>query len=917
LRQNQRRIFIVIAVIAVLVISFFKWGVGLYVDLLWFKSIGYSSVFYTILLSDLGLRVATGTLVFVILLINLLLTRKPLLEAINTSRRREEDEVITLHQSPLGKIITTKSITLVYVLASLVLAFLISAAVKDNWIILQQYLNASSFGIQDPIFGKDAGFYTFKLPFYQFIYQVLLWVILLSAIAVAAVHLFSDSARSGLTKIFNSVTARLHLSALAAVFFAIKAWGYKLQQYFLMFSGDGVVFGPGYTDVHARLLGLKILVIISLLTAVVILVNIFMKRFKMVLYSIGTLLVVSILIGSIYPAAIQNFIVSPNELVKESPYIKNSIEFTRYAYNLDIIEEKAFPAGQTLSQEQINQNPETINNIRLWDWRPLSETYSQLQEMRPYYEFKNIDIDRYVVDGEYRQVMLAARELDQTKLPARAQTWINQRLKYTHGYGLAMSPVNEITREGLPEFFLKNIPPAGNTNLQVKRPEIYYGEATDQYVIVNTSTSEFDYPISGDENASTMYEGKSGVTVNSFFRKAIFALTFADYRLLLASDIQNDSQILFHRNIKERVPKIAPFLRYDGDPYLVLSEGKLYWMWDAYTTSNMFPYSEPFNGRENYIRNSVKVVVDAYNGEVTFYAADPSEPVLNTYKNIFKDLFVPLDDMPEDLKSHIRYPVDMFMVQAEKFTLYHMTNPEMFYNKEDNWNMPTEQYGREEQPMEAYYTITKLPGEEKSELVLIMPFTPKDKKNMISWLAARSDGENYGKMLAYQFPKQELVYGPMQIEARINQDTVISQQISLWDQRGSSVIRGNLLVIPVEDSLLYVEPLYLQAEQSRMPELRRVIVAHGDRIVMEPTLDIALKRIFGEDTGTVQPPEGEQPLDPGEGILLTNPELIEEANRLFEEAQDKLRSGDWAGYGESMEELEDVLQKLSTQGNIE
>lgn len=916
MRKTPQRILTVIAVLVVLLISFSKWGINLYIDLLWFKSIGYDSVFYTVLLSDLGLRAATGLFVFVVLLINLLLTRKPLIEALNITRQREEDGVITLHQSPLGKVITPRLLTLIYVLASFVLAFLISAAVKDDWIIFQQYLNTTSFGISDPIFNKDVGFYSFKLPFYQFVYQVLMWVTFLSAISAAAIYFLSDSARSGLNRLFSSVSARYHLSALAAVFFIIKAWGYKLQQYYLLFSESGVVYGPGYTDVNARLLGLKILSVIALITAGIILLNIFMRRFRMILYSIGALLVVSILIGSIYPAAIQKFIVSPNELVKETPYIEHGIKYTRYAYNLDRIKEKPFPAGQTLSKEDVIQNPEIINNIRLWDWRPLSDTYSQLQEMRPYYEFKNIDIDRYVVDGEYRQVMLAAREMDQSKLSETAKTWINQRLKYTHGYGLAMSPVNEITTEGLPEFFLKNIPPTGETNLQVNRPEIYYGESTDEYVIVNTAAPEFDYPI-GDKNASTTYEEKSGVQVNSFFRKALFALNFGDYRLLLSSDIKPDSQILFRRNIRDRVPRIAPFLKYDKDPYLVLSEGKLYWMWDAYTTTDMFPYSEPFNGRENYIRNSVKVVVNAYNGAVTFYAADPNDPILKTYQKIFKDLFVPLSEMPGDLRSHIRYPVDMFMVQADKFTLYHMTNPEVFYNKEDKWNLPTEQFGREEQNMEPYYTITKLHGEEEPELVLIMPFTPKDKKNMIAWLAARSDGEDYGKLLAYQFPKQELVYGPMQIEARINQDTVISQQISLWDQRGSSVIRGNLLVIPVENSLLYVEPLYLQAEQSKMPELRRVIVAHGEKIVMEPTLNLALQRIFGADIGNEpqSPPQQEKQL-PAEQIPTNHLELINEANRLFNEAQDKLKNGDWVGYGESMEKLENVLKKLTAQSNI-
>lgn len=912
--KTRHKILGIIAVLLVLFVTFFKWGIDLYVDILWFKSIGYSPVLYKILLSDIGVRVITGLFVFIVLLVNLYLTRKPLIAALSTTQKRQdEDGVVTLHQPPLSKIITPKMLTGIYIAASLLLALLISAAVKNNWIVLQQYLNASSFGLNDPIFNKDVGFYSFKLPFYQFIYQLLMWVTILSAMLVAAIYFFIDSTRNGLGKLFSSISARYHLSALAAVFFVVKAWGYKLQQYYLLFSDNGIIFGPGYTDINARLLGLKILAVIALITAVIILVNIFMRRFQMIAYSIGALIVVSILIGSVYPAAIQKFIVSPNELAKENKYIEHGIKYTRYAYNLDKIAEKPFPAGQELHQNDISQNTETIKNIRLWDWRPLRDTYSQLQEMRPYYELKNIDIDRYMINGEYRQIMLAAREMNQEHLSENAKTWVNQQLKYTHGYGLAMSPVNEITSEGLPEFFLKNIPPGGETNLKVDRPEIYYGESADNYVIVNTATKEFDYPISGESNASTTYEGKSGVQVSSFFRKALFAIAFSDYKLILSSDVKPESQVLFHRNIKDRVPKIAPFLRYDDDPYLVVSEGKLYWMWDAYTTTDMFPYSEPYNGHHNYIRNAVKVVVDAYDGSTTFYAADADDPILKTYQKIFNNLFVPLSQMPEDLRNHIKYPVDMFMIQANKYTLYHMTNPEMFYNKEDSWVLPTEKYGSEEQVMEPYYTITRLAGEEETEFVLIMPFTPKNKKNMISWLTARSDGDHYGKLLAYHFPKQELVYGPMQIEARIDQDTTISEQMTLWDQAGSSLIRGNLLVIPVEESLLYVEPLYLQADQSKMPELRRVIVAHGNKVVMEPTLDLALQRIFGEGASVPQgTTQQEAPATTEETTVpSTQQELIDNANRFFNEAQDKLKNGDWAGYGESMQKLENALEKLT------
>ncbi|MEW6276451.1 MAG: UPF0182 family protein, partial [Bacillota bacterium] len=676
---------------------------------------------------------------------------------------------------------------------------------------------------------------------------------------------------------------------------------------------QGVVYGPGYTDVHANLLAYKIMFILALLVGVVIIVNAFLKRFRLVLYAIGFMVAASIILNGVYPALMQKLIVLPNEMEREKPYIENSIKMTRLAYDLEKVEKKDFPAGRTITAQDIQENQDTIKNIRLWDYRPLQQTYSQLQEMRTYYEFKDIDVDRYVIDGRYRQVMLAARELNIDSLPEQARTWVNRHLKYTHGYGIAVSPVNEVTGEGLPQFFIKDIPPASRTNLKVERPEIYFGELTSNYIIVNTRSQEFDYPV-GDENAWCTYQGKNGVPVNSLFRRLLFALTFGDYKLLLSGDITNESQVLYYRNIKDRVLKIAPFLLYDRDPYIVLSGGKLYWIWDAYTVSDMFPYAEPFQGRLNYIRNAVKVVIDAYTGEMAFYAAEPDEPVLKTYQKIFPGLFVPMAEMPADLKSHIRYPEDLFMVQAKKYTVYHMEDYRVFYNKEDKWNLPTELFGPKEEPMQPYYTIVKLPGEEKPEFIQIMPFTPQNKKNMIAWLAGRSDGENYGKLLVYEFPKQELVYGPMQIEARINQDTFISQQISLWDQRGSQVIRGNLLVVPIKDALIYVEPLYLQAEQSKMPELRRVIVAHGDKVVMEPTLDLAIQKIFGK--GEVIPPTQEP--SPGaeqtrEAAPKTIAQLAGEANRLYDEAQNKLKQGDWAGYGNALQRLKETLEQLAAQ----
>ncbi|MDF9408677.1 UPF0182 family protein [Pelotomaculum isophthalicicum JI] len=880
----------------------------LYTDWLWFQSLSYQRVFMTIIVSDLGLRFAASAAFFILLFLNLLLTRGPLIKASQKAAVFREDNLVTIQASPLSRFFNPGYLLAAYTVLSLIMAFLFSFTVAGDWVTLQKFLHPTSFGGLDPVFQRDIGFYVFQLPFYQFLYNVASWTILIIAFWVCVIYFLVSVVQGAPGKLLQSMAARYHLSILAVLFFSLKAVGYQLDQYALLFTHHGAVWGPGYTAIHTTLFAYKVLTYIALICALAILVNLFLRRFKLIVYSIGFLLLASVLLGGIYPIFVQRFMVTPNEISMETPYLERNIQFTRKAYNLDAIEKRSFPAGKVLSLEDIQANKDTVGNIRLWDWEPLQQTYSQLQEMRLYYQFKDIDVDRYLVDGRYRQVMLAARELNQEHLPTQAKTWMNQRLKYTHGYGIAMSPVNELTGEGLPAFLLKDIPPATTTDLKVTRPEIYYGELTDNYVIVNTKTLEFDYP-SGDDNVFSTYEGGGGVNLGSFLRRVMYAFSFGDYKLLLASDVDNNSRILYYRNIKQRVQKIAPFLDYDSDPYMVLSEGKLYWMWDAYTTTDKYPYSEPYNKVNNYIRNAVKVVIDAYTGNVVFYISDPGDPVVLTYSKIFPGLFKSLDEMPDDLKQHIRYPADLFNIQANMYAVYHMEDPQVFYNKEDKWNLPTELFGNEEKAMQPYYTIIKLPGESKPEFVLIMPFTPQNKKNMIAWLAARSDGADYGKLLAYGFPKQELVYGPMQIEARVNQDTTISQQLSLWDQRGSRVIRGNLLVIPIKDALLYVEPLYLQAEQSKMPELRRVIVAHGDMVVMEPTLDRALEKIFSPSGGAQKPTAlsepSAQPLSPASVA-----DLAQKANQLYDEAQNKLKSGDWSGYGESLSKLKQTLTDL-------
>jgi len=908
LRNKLRWPFITFVALAFVLIVLIIKGARFYTDWLWFQSLNYQRVFMTIIISDLGLRVTASVAFFILLFVNLLLARGPLIKASQKAAVFKEGNLLTIQVSPLNQLFTPRILLAAITGLSLVMAFLFSFSVAGDWVILQKFLHPTSFGIVDPVFKRDIGFYVFRLPFYEFLYNIASWTILIIAFWVSVIYLLVSIAQGAPGKLLQTMSARYHLSILAAFFFLLKAIGYQIDQYSLLFTHHGAVWGPGYTATHTTLIAYKVLTYVAVFCALAILVNLFLRRFKLVVYSIGFLLLASLLLGGVFPVFVQRFIVTPNEISLETPYLERNIQFTRRAYNLDAIERRSFPAGKVLSLEDIQANKDTISNIRLWDWEPLRQTYSQLQEMRLYYQFKDIDVDRYVVNGRYRQVMLAARELNQEHLPPTAKTWVNQRLKYTHGYGIAMSPVNELSGEGLPAFFLKDIPPVTTTDLKVTRPEIYYGEMTDSYVIVNTKTLEFDYP-RGDDNVFSTYEGGGGVNLNSFLRRIMFAFSLGDYKLLLASDVDNNSRILYYRNIEQRVRKIAPFLDYDSDPYVVLSEGKLFWIWDAYTTTDKYPYSEPYNRVNNYIRNAVKVVVDAYTGNVDFYISDPGDPLILTYSKIFPGMFKSLDEMPDDLKCHIRYPVDLFTIQANMYAVYHMEDPQVFYNKEDKWVLPTEMAANEKKPMDPYYTIIKLPGENKPEFVLILPFTPQNKMNMIAWLAARSDGENYGKLLAYSFPKQELVYGPMQIEARINQDTTISQQISLWDQRGSAVKRGNLLAIPIKDALLYVEPLYLQAEQSKMPELRRVIVAHGDLVVMEPTLEKALDRIFNTSRNSQGPPAQTEP-DTQPQPLPSVAELARKANQLYDEAQNKLKAGDWSGYGETLSKLKQTLSDL-------
>ena len=904
-------------IIFILILGLLSLFTGLYAEWLWYDSVKYSSVFSTILSSKVALFAALFIFGFLLFYINLQITRRNMGITDKEDEADEGREVIYLDQerpSPWRDFMQGAYTKWLFIGISLFAGFILSSVAGDYWIIIQQYLNRVPVGTVDPVFAKDLGFYFFNLNFYQFIYSTVMTGLILVTVTVGVIYALNASSDLLFGNWRQFTVAKSHLAILVGLIFGLKAWGYLLASYGILFSPEGIVFGATYTDMYARLLAYKVLMVISIIVALLIFLNIFVKKFNLVLISIGIWILAAMVLGGIYPTIMQNFVVQPNEFNKERLYIERAIEHTRAAYGLDNAENQQFDVNNELDIYHPDHKI-TIDNIRLWDWQPLMTTYKNLQQLRPYYVFDDVDIDRYVIDGNYRQVMLSAREIDQAELPEQAKTWINQKLMYTHGYGLVVSPVTEVAEEGFPEFFIKDIPPRFTTDLKVERPEIYFGEVTNNYVIVNTLQQEFDYPM-GEQNVYTTYEGDNGIKINSVFRKTVFSWVLKDYKMMLSSQVTNDSQILMNRNIVHRVKMVAPYLRYDSDPYIVINDdGKLFWIIDAYTFTNKYPYSEPFDGsRNNYLRNSVKVTIDAYTGDMTFYIADEEDPIIKTYAAIFPDVYHPITDMPSGLKAHIRYPVDMFQIQANTYRTFHMTDPYVFYNKEDPWLIPTEVVDDKSQAMEPYYIIMRLPGEEEAEYILMLPFTPKSRPNMVGWMCARMDGDNYGKLLVYNFPKQETIYGPEQIESRINQNTVIAQQLSLWDQRGSRVYRGNLLVIPMGNSILYVEPLYLQADSSKLPELKRVIAGFGNKTVMEPSLDEALISLFGMSDGEQT---DDQPQLPDDDSPVTTPvgsetlsDLARQANQYYQQAQESLSAGDWTGYGNNLDKLERVLDKL-------
>lgn len=822
------------------------------------------------------------------------------------------------------------------IILSCVIALFIGLIAASSWHDVLKFLSAVPFGQKDPIFAADVSFYVFSLPVYSLGLGLIKTVILISLIASGAIYILRGSLNlsslfpkinlskltgkpeSQMLKVVNNLGSdrktRLHIGILLSLFLATIAVGTYLSLYNLLISQSGPVFGAAFTDANVMIPILRASVFVYGLAAVLALFYGISGRIAPLFGAIFLTVIVGFA-SSIIPGVFQKLVVAPNELTKETPFIKYNIEASRKAYGLDKVEEREIAADKPITASDIAANNLTIKNVRLWDRAPLLSTFSQIQEIRTYYEFNSIDNDRYTIGNEIRQIMLSPRELATESLPNK--NWINERLTFTHGYGVAAGPVNQVTPEGLPVLFVKDLPPKSEVKeLEISKPEVYYGEIPNDYVIVKTKSKEFDYP-KGDENVYTTYGGVGGVEINSPLRRFLYALRFGSLKLFLSSDVTTESRILYYRNIKERVSKIAPFLTLDRDPYLVIAEGKMYWILDAYTATDRYPYSEqlPLDGDNvNYIRNSVKAVVDAYGGDVKFYQSDPDDPIIKTYAKIFPKTFLPLSEMPKSLTAHLRYPEDIFTLQTAIYTTYHMDDPQIFYNKEDQWEIPAIAQGGEVQTgsktsaMDPRHMIMKLPGEKTEEFILMLPFTPRAKDNLSAWMVARNDGEQYGKLVVYRFPKDKLVFGPKQIIGRISQDAQISQQISLWDQGGSQVIQGPLLVIPIEESLVYVRPLYLKAATGKIPELKRVIVAYENKIAMEETLEAGLAKIFGTSEGQTKPP-GEKPTQTAP-TDMTKEGLLQQATQSYETAIRAQREGDWGRYGEEIKKLGEILGKL-------
>jgi uncharacterized membrane protein (UPF0182 family) len=912
---------------------------GFYTDFLWFDHLGFRDMFVKRLTVRVVVFAATFVIALAVLLGNWLLARRRALR----------------EATPQQGLLRAGGIRALIIGVGLVLAFLFASAAASQWEELLLLQNAQGFGLAEPIFGRDVGFYIFQLPVYEFFQGWLVTLLFVAALGLLPIYAGSNllEMQRGAWSPLQGNNLRRHLAALLGVLVLVWAAGYALDVYRLLFSNRGVAYGASYVDLRTGLWGLRLQAVFALLTALALFYNLVRPNLRLPIISAALWLASGVIVGGLLPGLLQRYVVEPNELSLETPYIENNIAFTRAAFGLDRIESIPFGTVEDLSPEDLLENEDVLRNVRLWDYRPLQQTYQQLQGLRPYYAIGEIDIDRYQIDGEQRQVMLAARELDKTRLPA--PSWVNRNLEFTHGYGIIMNPVNEVTSEGQPNFFIKDLPPQSRVpSIEVTRPEIYFGELTTDTIYVGSAREEFSYP-SGDENVYTNYEGTGGIVLDSFLKRLAFAMRQSDPNVLLSNDITETTRVQYRRQIQERVRELTPFLLLDSDPYLVVNDaGRLVWLQDAYTVSDDYPYSTPArltprpsvtetlpagttlpltNRAFNYMRNSVKVTIDAYDGNVTYYVSDPDDPILASYARAFPGVFQPLDKMPADLQAHLRYPVDLFWAQARQYLTYHMNDVRVFYNKEDLWQIPSEVVQNATQETEPYYVTLPLPDESEPEYLLILPFSPANKNNMIAWMAVRNDPGHYGELIVYEMGRQTLVFGPLQVEGRIDQEPSISQQFTLWDQRGSSVVRGNLLVLPINQSFLYVEPVYLLSEANALPELRRIVTASNTGVAMGETLDRSLIALAQADRDGIivvdePPPDGSaEPTPPAASATpatgaasatgatpSANPTTLEElvaaANAHLQAAEEAQRNGDWARYGQELELLRENLAQL-------
>ena len=901
----RRRLAPILVTATIAVLFFFPAFSTLLTDWWWFREIGYQIVFTRELTTRVLLFLAAGGLTAGVLYLNLRAAQRGLVP----------DPVVLQFAPGARRVDISATLRRMSLPVSLGMGVLAGLAAIPAWDLVLRAIYRTPFGIADPVFARDIGFYVFTLPALSAAIGFLNTLAVISLLLVLPLYWVRGDIVPGPRRLMIEPTAGIHLAILLAatlLLTALRLWLVEIPG--LLYSTTGPLVGASYTDLYARLPALRISAVVAVLAAAAIMVGGIQRRLaRYAFLAIAGYLAVAVLGRGLFPLAMQKFVVAPTELTRETPYLRHHIAATRQAWGLDSVEVRELGGEAGLTLADIRANGPTIENVRLWDREPLLQTFGQLQEIRTYYDFVSVDDDRYWIDGVYRQVLLSPRELNAASLPTR--TFINEHLTFTHGMGLTLSPVNQVTTEGLPVLFIKDLPPVSNVSLRVTRPQIYYGEIANEYIFAGTRQREFDHP-SGEANVYAAYTGTGGIWVGNLWRRVLLSIRFGSSKVLLSQDITNESRVLYHRNILARARKALPFLQFDRDPYLVIAgDGTLKWVLDAYTTSTGYPYAQRLSDGTSYMRNSVKLVIDAYHGSLTAYVSAPADPLIRTWARIFPGIFVPLDSMPAHLRQHMRYPDDIYRVQTSLYTTYHMDEPEDFYHREDQWQIPQVTKADESVPF-MRHIIMRLPEESKAEFIYMVPFTPRGKENLAAWMVARNDGDVYGKLLVYRLSRQSLVFGPRQIENRINQNTEIARQVSLWDQRGSRVIRGDLLVIPIEESLVYVQPLYLQAEGGRIPELKRVIVAYQNRVVMQETLEAGLAELFGGSSGPRREPATAVAGGVGAAGAATADTtvrtLVAEAWRRYQAALEANRQVDWTRYGEEFRRLGEVLERLET-----